>query len=950
MIPILMTKSMVEDRLPAPKGIRLSDAADCIVIEERNSIYELEMKYPVTGLYFSEIQEGKFLLATPNANATTSSQYQVFRIYKISKPLNNLVTIYAEHISYLLNKMVALPFNADTCQAAFAKLPAHITNNTQDFTFWTDIAGDGYLPNGESVESDVTFGFDVPMSTRDVLGGGEKSIQGLFGGDFEFDNYQVKLYKDRGSDKGVVIRYGKNLTDLTDEKDIQNAYTGIVPYFNNSTSGTIIIDSPNEIMWSTHRGDYEYDLVVPVDLTDKFEKEEEEAKAAYDEDKAGWNNHKKDLQVEKEDYNLQKSRLKEQISEIKRQKYEGWEEDVAELEAEVADLEALIEPIDEELEYMQNYDYPEFEFPCMQDPPPTFPYPTPHVGNYLVTVAEIKTLLIQKANEYFDYAYGWVPDQTITLSFVPLYQSEEYKTTASLDRVSMCDTVTVIYENFGIDVKKKVVAYKYDVLKERYNELTLGDAKSSELAKAVADLNRDFEKATRELAVESAQRDSELKIAIDHATKMITGGLGGNVRLIRDANGNPVEILIMDTDDPQTCVNVWRWNLGGLAHSHNGYMGPFDDVALTADGQISATYITTGLMSANRVRTGVLQSNDGKLVFDLDKKILGVEGEFRLNSDNLRISSDEGLSVISSNITTKINHGSLKVYKGDEYMGELGRVDFYNSRTNRTETTLAIKMGGTVSGDTPHLNSTKGIMLSVGDTAYYMLNPDHRSLDYTTYGYEHWFKGYTFVEKRYKTSNGYGFGAGVDVPENPHPSYWTDTGGGFYVNEDFKVRYGAIVGGNLEVGGDKARVVHTERYGQTLMHAFETASPMFTDIGSATISPNGKCYVSLEDQFIDVCEDSNYYVQLQGVGSQVYLDEKTDSYFIVSGEPGTKFDWMIIMPQKGYADVRFGPADMHNSPQVDINVEGIDQPDVLDPLLNSFEYTDADSLLDEILV
>ena len=62
-----------------------------------------------------------------------------------------------------------------------------------------------------------------------------------------------------------------------------------------------------------------------------------------------------------------------------------------------------------------------------------------------------------------------------------------------------------------------------------------------------------------------------IKDAIDHATDAISGGLGGYVVFTLNADDQPQEILIMDTDDINTAVNVWRFNKNGLGHSHNGY-------------------------------------------------------------------------------------------------------------------------------------------------------------------------------------------------------------------------------------------------------------------------------------------------------------------------------------------------------------------------------------------
>ena len=81
--------------------------------------------------------------------------------------------------------------------------------------------------------------------------------------------------------------------------------------------------------------------------------------------------------------------------------------------------------------------------------------------------------------------------------------------------------------------------------------------------------------------------------------------------------GQPYELLILDAPTIGEAVNVWRWNVGGLGFSSNGYNGPYD-TAITADGQIVADFITSGTLVANIIKAGVLQSQDGSSYWDLE--------------------------------------------------------------------------------------------------------------------------------------------------------------------------------------------------------------------------------------------------------------------------------------------------------------------------------------------
>ena len=92
----------------------LSDCISCVVTEERNGQYTLEVVYPIDGAHFSDLSYSSIIKCIPSDGATA----QLFRVYKISKPLNGKVTIDAEHISYQLSYIPVAPFTAGSCPAA----------------------------------------------------------------------------------------------------------------------------------------------------------------------------------------------------------------------------------------------------------------------------------------------------------------------------------------------------------------------------------------------------------------------------------------------------------------------------------------------------------------------------------------------------------------------------------------------------------------------------------------------------------------------------------------------------------------------------------------------------------------------------------------------------------------------------------------------------------------
>lgn len=246
MIPILYESNETEF---ATHGLgSLAEAIQCTVQEQRNGIFELEMTYPQTGIRFSDLLAGNIIYAIPSPYR----EAQPFRIYKVTKPLNGNVTVYANHVSYDLNKIPVNPFTASSAKDAMVKIKENcaILNN---FLFETN----------KNVNAQMAI--EVPQAARACLGGVQGSVLDTYGGEYEWDKFTVRLKVQRGKDSGVVIKYGKNLTGLTQEGDTSNLVTGIYPFWFND--GVLATCDPPIIYAEGATGE----TAIPVDLTDKFE-------------------------------------------------------------------------------------------------------------------------------------------------------------------------------------------------------------------------------------------------------------------------------------------------------------------------------------------------------------------------------------------------------------------------------------------------------------------------------------------------------------------------------------------------------------------------------------------------------------------------------------------------------------------------------------------------------
>ena len=482
MIPILYTKN---ESTFTHNGIGfLKDATKCTVTEERNGSYECSLQYPITGQWYDQITEGCII----KAKANDTSEPQLFRIYKSSKPLKGIVTYSAEHISYDLNGIPTLGFSVKnvTPQAA-------ITRAIQD-------AG---LPSAFTAISDISTlnstTILTPCSVRAILGGQAGSVLDVWGGEFEFDNFVVKLHKHRGSDRGVSIEYGKNLKDLKQEANIADCYTHLMPYARYSQDGEgdekieVYVYLSEKVLPLNNAENIGHSKAYIMDFTDRFKEGEEITEEA----------------------------------------------------------------------------------------------------------------LRAKATAYAAAAELGVPKVNITVSFVQLWQTEEYKNIAPLERVMMCDTVAVRFSKLGVTASAKVIKTTYNTLEEKYDSVELGDAKSS-FADTVNKQQAAIEEIKTSVKKGQAEATEQLKKAIANATSLITGHSGGYVVL--NPAEKPQEILILDAPTLEEAVNVWRWNSGGLGYSSTGYNGEYA-LAMTMDGAIVADFINAGILNGALLQADSVQSS-----------------------------------------------------------------------------------------------------------------------------------------------------------------------------------------------------------------------------------------------------------------------------------------------------------------------------------------------------
>jgi phage minor structural protein len=478
MIPILYD-SITVGTVPTNYGRgALSDCLGYEVTEKKNGSYELVLTYPATGIHAEDLKVGAII----KAKANYTDDPQLFFIYRVGKTINGNFTCNARHISYYLSGKVITSGTAANVAAACALLQSQATG-------WT-------ISTNKSTAA--AFKITEPSSVRSWFGGKAGSLIDVYGGEWHFDNFTCRLLATRGADRGVTIRYGKNLTELSQSINMENLATSVQGYYKDTQTGAVTLGTkmPTGLQLS-----YPRDVVV--------------------------------------------------------------------------------------------------DFSGEIDTQSSTPIAT-----------QINALTTK-------YISGHVLDRAINSITLNIVQEG-----TGADRVELGDTVKIYFEALGITATTRCVAVTWDGLRDRYKAATFGDVRA-DITDTIA--------TTQKEAAQAVTTDAMVN-AVNRATSLITGNSGGYVVLHdSDNDGEPDEILIMNTPDISTATKVWRWNKSGLGYSSTGYAGTYG-LAMTADGEIVANFITTGVLNADLIKAGTISDTGGKSTINMTT---GVATLYNLNAKNM---------------------------------------------------------------------------------------------------------------------------------------------------------------------------------------------------------------------------------------------------------------------------------------------------------------------------
>lgn len=188
---------------------------ECIsanVQEELNGQFSLEVKYPIKAYLSDEIKSGRIITCEVGYGSR-----QAFRIYKTNKTLDE-ITIYANHIFYdLTDNMLedVYPKNLDANQFI-----NWILSHSQ---YKTNFKGSGNISNV------ATARYVRKNIVKVIMGDEENSILKLFSAELERNNYDISILRRRGTDRGVSIRYARNINGISFDEDNSAIGTRIMP-------------------------------------------------------------------------------------------------------------------------------------------------------------------------------------------------------------------------------------------------------------------------------------------------------------------------------------------------------------------------------------------------------------------------------------------------------------------------------------------------------------------------------------------------------------------------------------------------------------------------------------------------------------------------------------------------------------------------------------------------
>lgn len=827
MIPILY-EAKTSDFTGNGTGF-LKDATECMVKEVRNGTFELTLKYPENGVYADKLTEDAIIKAKPN----NKDNDQLFRIYKSGKTIAGVNTFYAEHISYELNSNpICQPvIEGKNPQQAIEQVlsQAAVPNN---YTAWSDI------------QTRNSTGVDDVISVRKMLGGVEGSILDTWGGEYQFDNFTIKLWKSRGKDTGETIRYGKNLITAEQEKNIANTVTAIFPYARykkDETSEEEILVKLSEGIIKTPNADrYARLKCEPVDFSDKFKDgvvitEDMLRKVATAYAQSGIDEPSISIKASFQDMNKIKGN-----------------ENLATFNS--IDLCDIVTVIIEKLDIDVKAKVVSYTYNVLKE------------RAEKVEIGETRTNLTKQITaESKEQADRII--KTATFS---------EKLEASLKQ-RIADATAAITGNSG----GYVVLYP----PENPQEIFVMDTPDTKTAKNVWRWNK------AGLGHSSNGVNGPFNVAIQQDGTIIADFIGAGEldgMLIKagtvKAESLSVEYKQSVTTKAQELANTAEDNANTATDEK------LKNYSTTTEMQ-SALTVEAGKISAKVSETYETKENatqkmtDAHNALESYKREASAAIELNANAIKSKVTANEVTSQIEQSAESIRCQAKKISWKSDSSeMTEDGKLTCNDVKINGGDINL-IQIGNLPSISVYDKKKKQGF--TIHKSNIYGFNDEETNTITVTNN-----RIGSIALRGSSTGDGsecslYNHSLSLDGAPNS----------GQYTN---------ISATALYCTGSKHRVVRTQDYGERLLCCYETPSPMFGDVGAAQTDETGKCLIFIDEKFAQTIDlEYLYDVFLTKYGpGDCYISERTPSYFVVKGTKNLKFAWEVKTIQRDYENLR----------------------------------------------
>lgn len=306
------------------------------------------------------------------------------------------------------------------------------------------------------------------------------------------------------------------------------------------------------------------------------------------------------------------------------------------------------------------------------------------------TLAEAQAELKRRALAEFSENEVDLPTVNYNVNFVELSNTDEYVNYQALSSINIGDDVVIRHKILDINIPARCTAYKYNCLTCNFDEITLGHYNKNFFTDVKNTMN-DVDSVKDTLQELPSQLNDILQQSKEYVTDFINGGFGGYVYY------TPNAIYILDNPDVNVAKNVAVFNMNGLGFSNDGINGTFE-TAITRDGHIVADFIDTGILTADIIKAGILESKNGKSWLDMSTGEFNFGDKVKYENDKFEIiveSSDGGnisLGDELSNMNNKID--SITHAPTVELTGE--QAFLYENNFTGTPTPPSIKISARV--------------------------------------------------------------------------------------------------------------------------------------------------------------------------------------------------------------------------------------------------------------